>query len=214
MDYTTLVASKSTAGSLKSWINRDTIDPDTILTEAQALIYVTLRHWKMKAEATGAMVIGTPSIALPADFIDARLIRITGVYAPWRVKKGDERAVQDRYEYDSAGNRVNEIPRWFYLTGANAQFDSLPDIAYPYLLPYHRRPAALSGDNETNFLTTDAPRLLRTACMLIATEFEKEVGQGQFDRSYWQQQLDKQIMDFQAASDLADFPFDAGAEFG
>ncbi len=213
MDYTALIASKTTAGSLKSWINRDTIDPATILGEAEALIYTTLRHWKMKAEATGVMAIGVATIALPADFIDARDLRITGPHAR-RLGRGDERSVQDRYEYDSAGARISQQPRWFYLSGLLARFDSPADLAYPYLLAYHQRPAALGDSNTTNFLTTDAPRLLRTACMLSATEFEKEVGQGQFDRSYWQQQLDKQLAEFQAMSDMADFAYDATAEFG
>jgi hypothetical protein len=213
LNYTQLIASKATAGSLKNWINRDTIDPVTILDEAQQLIYTTLRHWKMKAEATGAMVIGDPFIALPADFIDARDLRITGIYAA-RIRKGDERSIGDRYQYDSAGVRINEQPRWFYLSGMQARFDNPADIAYPYFLPYYARPAPLAGGNLTNFLTTDAPRLLRTACMLIACEFEKEVGQGQFDRTYWQGLLDKQLTEFQGMSDVADFAFDAGPDFG
>lgn len=212
LTYTSLVASKSTAGSLKSWVNRDTIDPATILTEAEALIYATLRHWKMKAEATAPMTAGTASIPLPCDFIDARELRITGIYAS-RLRKGDERSVHALYAYDGSGVRINQQPQWFYLSGLSAVFDSPPDLAYPSLLSYYAYPAPLSTTNVTNFLTTDAPRLLRTACMLIATEFEKEVGQGQFDRSYWQQQFDKQIGEFQAMSDVADFPYEAAAEF-
>lgn len=213
MDYTALVASKSTPGSLKSWVNRDTIDPATILTEAEALIYQTLRHWRMKADDTATMTIGADSIALPDDFIAPRDLRITGIYA-CRLRKGDERSVQARWQYDSAGVRVNEQPRWYYLSGQAAVFDNPPDQAYPVLLSYWSRPAPLSATNLTNFLTTDNPRLLRVACMLSATEFEKEVGQGQFDRSYWQQQFDKLMGEFQAMSDVTDFAYEAEAEFG
>lgn len=216
MDYTTLVASKSTAGSLKNWINRDTIDAETVLTEAEALIWTTLRHWKMKAEATGTMTIGTASITLPTDLLDSRDLRITGIYST-RLKKGDERSVQNRYCYDGSGVRINQMPQWFYLSGLNAVFDNPADIAYPYLLSYYGRPAALSGTNTTNFLTTDAPRLLRSACMLIACEFEKEAGQGiyqpVYNSRYWQEQLDLQMGALQVMSDQADFARDAMPEF-
>lgn len=212
MDYTTLIASKTTAGSLKNWVNRDTIDAATILTEAQALIWMTLRHWKMKTEATGTLTIAAASLTLPTDILDIRDLRFTGIYASL-LKKGDERSVQARYSYDSAGVRVRQQPAWYYMSGTVAAFDSVADIAYPYLLSYYARPAALSSTNTTNFLTTDAPRLLRTACMTIAAEFEKEVGQGAQGAAYWQEQLDLQMGAFQAMSDVADFARDAMPEF-
>lgn len=212
MTYSVLTASKSTAGSLKSWVNRDTIDPDTILTETQALIYQTLRHWKMKSDQTATMTVGQDYIDLPDDFIDMRDLRITGIYAS-RLRKADERFVQDRYCYDGTGMRVNQIPQHYYLSGLAAVLDNPPDIAYSTLISYWARPAALALSNETNFLTTDLPRLLRTGCMLIACEFEKEVGQGQFDRSYWQGQFDKLMAEAQIASSLVDAPYDATPEF-
>lgn len=207
-----MVASKSTAGSLKNWLNNDTLDPATILAEAEALIYQTLRHWKMKADETSVMAIGADSIALPTDFIDVREFRITGIYAA-RLRKGDERTVQDLYQYDGSGVRINQKPEWFYLSGLAAIFDSPPDIAYTCLMSYYARPAALSVSNTTNFLTTDAPRLLRSACMLSAVEFAKEVGQGQYDRTYWQQQFDQQRGALQAMSDVTDFAYEASPEF-
>jgi hypothetical protein len=215
MSYATLTGTRATAGSIKNWVNRDTTDPDTILTETVALILATLRHWKMKSEVTGNMVVSQDYIVLPADFIDIRDLRITGLYST-RLRKGDERYVQDRYEYDGDGNRVNSQPRWYYLAGGTApkaKFDNPADQTYPYLLPYYAKPADLSDSNQTNFLTADFPRLVRAGCMLIATEFEKEVGQGQFDRTYWQQQFDKLMGEAQARSDIADMPRELGAEF-
>lgn len=167
----------------------------------------------MKAEATAVMTIGSPSIAVPDDFIDVRDLRITGPYAT-RLLKGDERSVQDHYEYDGAGGRINGQPRRFFLSGGGFLFDTAPDRAYPLLNSYYARPAPLSASVPTNFLTTDAPRLLRSASMLIAVEFEKEVGQGQYDRTYWQLQTDKLMSEFQAASDVADFAYGAAPEFG
>lgn len=186
-----------------------------MLVDAQNLIWTSLRHWKMKAELDGTMTASSATpIALPANFLDCRrhALWLTGTAAT-RLRKGDEASVQSRWQYDGSGNRIAEIPQWWYLTGTAAKFDTLPDQAYTYHLSYYQRPAALSTATTTNFLTTDLPRLLRTACMLVAVEFEKEVGQGQFDRTYWQQQFDKQMADAQAKSDLVDMDRDSGPEY-
>jgi hypothetical protein len=213
VNYTQLINTRATAGSIKSWINRDTTDPDTVLLDAQNLIYTTLRHWRMKSEATGTLTIDQPYLTLPTDFIDCKDLWIVGAERV-RMKRGDERSVIDLYEYDGSNNRVSNKPYHFYITGTRANLDQPPDQAYPYLLPYYAKPADLGSGNLTNFLTDFHPRFLRTACMLVATEFEKEVGQGQFDRSYWQQQFDKQLIDIQAASNVVDGARDLGAEYG
>src|SRR4051812_29624712 len=213
MDFNTLVAAKGTAGSIRNWINRDTTDPATVLTEAQGLIFTQLRHWKMKAESTGTMTASATAIGLPSDFLDNRGgLRLTGVYAA-RLCKNDEDAVQERWEYDNSGNRTTGTPTAYYLSGTTMVLDAAADQAYPYRLSYYQRPAALSTSTATNFLTNEYPRLLRTACMLIAVEFEKEVGQGQFDRTYWQQQFDKQLNEVQSASDIIDGDTESGPEF-
>jgi hypothetical protein len=213
MSYATLAGAKSAAGSIRNWINKGDVDPDTILEDAQTTIYLRLRHWRMKTEATGTMSIGTDSITLPTDFIEERSgIWITGVYRQ-KLLKADEDKIQSMYDYDSTGARITGQPNWFYISGSSAKFDYVPDQAYPYLLPYYAQPALLSNSNQTNFLTTFAPRLLRSACMLAACEWVKEVGQGQFDRTYWQQQVDGLLGAFQGASDLATHARDTGAEF-
>lgn len=211
-DYTTLTGSKSVAGSIRNWINRSTTDPDTVLTDAQGLIYTGLRHWRMKAESVGTMTASATSIPLPSDFLDGRGLRLTGIYAA-RLRQAGEEAVQSRWEYDGSGNRAPATPTSYYLSGTTAVLDALADQAYPYRFSYYQRPAALSTSTTTNFLTNEYPRLLRTACMLIAAEFEKEVGQGQFTRDYWQQQFDKQLNEVQAASDIIDADTESEIEF-
>lgn len=201
------------AGSIRNWVNRDTTDPATVLTEAEGLIYTQLRHWKMKAESTGTMTASATAIGLPSDFLDNRGgLRLTGIYAA-RLCKNDEDAVQESWEYDNSGNRTTGTPTAYYLAGTTMVLDAAADQAYPYRFSYYQRPAALSTATTTNFLTNDYPRLLRTACMLIAVEFEKEVGQGQYDRTYWQQQFDKQLNEVQAASDIIDGDTESGPEF-
>jgi len=68
------------------------------------------------------------------------------------------------------------------------------------LLIYYQQLAALSSSGD-NFLTTMYPRLMRCACMAAASEFVKDSGQGNFDRTYWENEAEKEIMMAQAESD-------------
>jgi len=161
----------------------------------------------MKTEAVGDLTVGQDYIFLPEDFIDPRDFWLTGFYQH-RLQKGDERLTWARYSYGLNEERTKDIPFWYYISGDKARFDNVPDQAYHYLFAYYGRPEALSTANQSNWLTQTAPRLLRTACMLVAVEFEKESGQGQFDRTYWQEQFQGQLQDFQIMSDNADAPRD------
>ncbi len=212
MDFTTLVANKSIAGSICNWINRDTTDGRTILTEAQAYIYTRLKHWRMKAEVEDFLVYGQPWIDVPDDFIDVREFRLTGNYNT-RLKRGDERSIQVHYNYDVDGRRVLETPGWYYIGGPGLAFDAVPDYEYPYLLTYYQVPEDLSADNPTNWVTRFYPRLLRSACMLLAVEFEKEAGQGSFDRTYWENIFLAEKNEIQGDSDIVERASDALVEF-
>ena len=70
MTYTTLVAVKATAGSIRAWVNYEKLDPVTIVDEAQALIYTLLRVREMEASYRFYLTEGMASIALPARFLD------------------------------------------------------------------------------------------------------------------------------------------------
>jgi hypothetical protein len=52
VNYSTLVADKTVAGSIKRWVNYGQIDSETVLTEAQALIYSMLRAREMRQAST------------------------------------------------------------------------------------------------------------------------------------------------------------------
>lgn len=70
MNYTTLIAAKTTAGSLKSWVNYAKLDVETIVDEAQSLLYSLLRVREMIADFQFSAPVGTGFIALPARFLD------------------------------------------------------------------------------------------------------------------------------------------------
>lgn len=223
MDYTTLVASKSTAGSLASWINHATIQASapTIVAEAEAWIYRRLRHWQMKKQTTGVMTVSTSIdyIALPSDYLADKILKIAGLVAATTqvfntaLKRKTDEFVQDCYQYDNTGARIQQMPRYFYTLGGatpSLKFDSPADLAYPYIFTYYAQPAALSG-TLTNFLTTYYPRLMRCACMIGAAEFMKDIGQGSIDRTYWIGEAEKELFMAQSESDMEHRSDDGGA---
>lgn len=70
MTYTTLVAAKGTAGALQSWVNYAKLDQYTVLDEAQALLYQTLRVREMRTQHSFLMALNDSFFALPARFLD------------------------------------------------------------------------------------------------------------------------------------------------
>lgn len=209
LTWSMLTGSTSTAGSIARWVNKTTLssgaggDADLILQEATGSIYGKLRHWRMLTEPqTGTMVIGTDAIAVPSDMIEPDLLMITGtsMLTLWQKTPNE---VYSRWTYDSSGARVQQIPTVFSFNKSYIQLDSQPDQAYPYILTYYQRPADLSSTNETNFLTDEYPRLIRTAVMMAAAEWTKENNQGQYDRTYWEQQFAAELQMAQQQADRA-----------
>lgn len=70
MTWTSLVASKGTAGSLMNWVNYSKLDAETVVDEAQSLLFQTLRVREMRTEWTFGMAVGQSEIALPSRFLD------------------------------------------------------------------------------------------------------------------------------------------------
>jgi hypothetical protein len=206
--YATLIASKSTDGSISNWLNHDSVtaSADTIVADAEAWIYRDLRHWRMLTSTTGTFTLNAPGtsnvidfIALPADYLEDKLLYITGTQFTRMVRKPIEEVIS-LYGYDGNGFRIPQQPYYYFNDQTNLKFDAPPDQTYPYLLYYYQQLASLAT-SSTNFLTQFYPRLLRSACCLMAAEFMKDAGQGNYDRTYWEQQAGMELAKAQAESD-------------
>lgn len=204
MDYSMLVASRTTPGSLATWANDSRIQSDTpeIVLEAESWIYRRLRHWKMlTAPLPGSLTIGQDFIAMPADCLEPFQMWTTGNFYQAIIQKTPQEVVAN-WSFDGNGNRVLQQPMMFWFNGTNIYFDSPPDQAYAYVLQYYQQPPPLAVTN-TNFLTQTYPRLLRCACMAATVEWMKDSGQGQFDRTYWDTLAQDEIEKAQTESDRA-----------
>jgi hypothetical protein len=219
MDWNTLTAASTTAGSLANWVNKSTITSgaggvaDNIIQEATSMIYGKLRHWSMLTPPTaGTMTIGSDVIAVPSDMLEPATFMITGVYKQFLTMR-TETDILALWQYDGSGNRVPQRPIVYYFNKSYIQLDSPPDQAYPYALTYFQQPAALSASNPTNFLTSRYPRLLRAACMVGVSEWTKEAGSGTFDRTYWMGITEDLIEEAQIDSDRSKRATQAAAVF-
>jgi len=206
MNYTTLVASSATSGSIANWINKATAQAaaDEILVEAQSWIYRRLRHWKMiSAPTTGSLTINQDYLTSPTDMLEPIVLVTTGQYFQ-EIQQRTMQEVIGNWSFTGTGtNRTPQQPRMFYFDETTMRFDSPPNIAYTYALLYFKQPADLGSGNQTNFLTVTYPRLVRAACTAAACEWAKDSGQGNFDRTYWDQIAQDEIEKAQAESDRA-----------
>lgn len=158
MTYSTLVADKPTAGSIKYATNYEKIDVEGVLLDAQAWIYDAMRVREMIATTNLAVAVGDSSIALPDGFLDPISVQdITNGVS--MVLKTEDRLEEIR-TYQS-GVLTSGTPAYLSITGTAFELDCRADAAMTIRLLYFRQPDFLSASNETNFLTTRYPHVLR-----------------------------------------------------
>lgn len=202
MDYNTLIAAKSTDGSVASWTldSRIVGSVPAIIDDAMAAIFRRLRHWRMLTKVDIQLTQGSDTIALPDDFLESVQLSITGTeFGILRMRTPEY--LDAGAQFDAQGNRAQAKPMAYAVAGTNIELDYVADKTYPATLRYYAQPAALSATNPTNFLTVFYPRLVRCAIMMCAVEWMKESGQGSFDRTYWAQLTQAEITAAQAESD-------------
>lgn len=168
-DYTTLIAAKTTLGSIKAWANHSVLDSDGILTQAQAWIYEKLRAQEMTVEDTLVILETEYQATFPSGFLDP-------VYLRWH---GDDRDVAYVHEnllhryIDDQGVVEEGHPDRFAIFGNKLQFNYQADEDLTAAFVYYAVPTALSLANPTNFLTIRWPTLLKTVCLAFAYDDRK-----------------------------------------
>ena len=70
MTYTSLVAPKGTTGSLANWVGYSKLDTETVLDEAQSLLFQLLRVREMRKTWIFGLAVGESEKALPTRFLD------------------------------------------------------------------------------------------------------------------------------------------------
>jgi len=172
MTYTTLSGAVTSAGSIKRWVSYSDIDVDTIIEEAQTLVFTTMRVREMRTFFTPlSMSIGDYYKALPTGFLDPISLKdITNGFELQMIT--DEQLAINRV-YDS-GVLVSSIPTEYAIFTDEAagvegfQFPYKYESAATLHLYGYKTPTLVSGSNASNFLTNRYPFLMRKACIALA----------------------------------------------
>lgn len=173
MDYATLVADKSTAGSIKNWLNTNSLDVEGILLDAQTYLYGALRTREMRQSATVTISLGASTAALPTRFLDPIHLQYTDGY-------GDIEHVletvlrRDRF-WNTDGTLTSTRPLEYAIFGELLQFECQADAAYTADFLFYQQPAFMDGSHTTNFLTTRYPHVLRRACLMWAADYRDDM---------------------------------------
>lgn len=172
MTYTTLTAAKTTAGSIKSWVNYARLDVEQIVEEMQTLIYQNMRVREMRSLWSPSVSIGDSTKALVAGFLDPNgKLRDTDNNVYRYVATPDR--LEEMRIFESGALSSRQPYNWTIFDEA-LQFDAKFDEARTLRLPVHKSPALLAASsNETNFLTTRYPHIVRMACVVRAHAFMK-----------------------------------------
>lgn len=211
MDYSTLIAATTAAGSIANWVMSTAAQAEapTIIQEAESYIYRRLRHYLMITTTSGTMTASATALAAPSDFLEDKAFYFTGT-AYSKLTRKPLQEVLGRYSYDGTGARVPAKPQIYSDAGTSIQFDSPAYEAYPFTLWYYQQPPALSTATATNFITSRYPRLMRAACMTQACEFMKDAGVGNYERTYWAQMTEAEIRAAEAETDRHERSTEAG----
>lgn len=177
MDYSTLIGTKATPGSIKDWVSSNRVDGSSVLKTAQAVLFSgsfaggimqALRVREMRKTATLALAIGDSSVALPTRFLDPILLR--NVTYDTVLKARSEDWIEGRRAYES-GVLTSGEPMFFSIYDGAFQFDVKADAVMSLRCLYYEKPEPLSLTNETNFLTDRYPHLLQAACEMVAFNY-------------------------------------------
>jgi hypothetical protein len=215
-NWNVLTGSTNTPGAIARWLNKSTLtsgiggDADLILSEATSWIFTRLRHWQMLTspqQDTTSVGVGSDLIPVPTDMLEPDMIWIAGIaggqFYQQELKQKEPNDIYRFWCFDGNGNRVLQTPVMYSFNQTYIQFDSPCDLAYPFFITYYQRPVDLSALKPTNFLTQNYQRLLRVTTMMLGAEWAKESNQGQYDRTYWEQQAEDELQNVQAQSDRA-----------
>lgn len=175
MTYTSLIGAKTAAGSIANWVSSTRVDPAFVLSEAENLlvsgsmlgnvVLTQLRTREMRKTTPLELAEGASSIALPTRFLDPiTLVNITEGYT---LTPRDEVWMEQHRSWDD-GELDDGMPANFSIYDEAFQFEVAADADYDLRLLFYEKPAPLSAENPTNFLTTRYSNLLRLACTTIA----------------------------------------------
>ena len=150
-DFATLkarIADELSRDDLTSQINNAVLDA--------VKRYETQPFWFNQTEATLNTAANDEFYALPSDFLQIDSLRIT-------YNEENDVLAPRSYRYIDDRSQITGEPTVYAIYRDQLRLYPIPDQVYPLTMAYIYRPAALSGDTDSNVWTTDAEELIRGA---------------------------------------------------
>ncbi|MHC4616402.1 MAG: phage adaptor protein [Planctomycetota bacterium] len=160
----------------------DWLDRSDLSTQVKDFINIAIREIErspmcnfkyMKNVATGSLVAGTHTLALPTRYKETQaLFVLTSTSEYHRLEKTSVQRALSEYPYLSD---LRDFPTMFCTDDANDQFllRATPDQAYSYVHYYYATSAELSADGDTNWWTLNAWEVVLFGALLKAEPFMK-----------------------------------------
>jgi len=152
--------------SVASWLNRTDLAagiPDFI-TLAESRINRDLRVRQMETVALIPTVAGSRTVALPADFLEMRTLRL--LTSPPRVLNFATLSALGQAWGDQVGTPVD-----YAITGGSLVLGPAPGGVHTLEATYYRRIPTLSAGSPTNWLLTRNPDVYLYAALMEAAPY-------------------------------------------
>lgn len=206
MTYATLTAVKGSPGSVYTWVNYALLDLDTIILDAQSYLLTTLRCREMRTSSTISLVAAASTFPLPTGFLDPISLR-----DKWKCKIQliDPDQLEGEKLLDANGNILTGTPQRFCISDEQLQFEIAADVTQNLYFRYYVAPTYISSGNQSNFLATRYPHLLRRALLMFSADYLKDTD----SYARHEQLLASQLNDVLVNDDLASATEQVPVEF-
>jgi hypothetical protein len=154
--------------SVSNWLHRADLTAvvEDFIMAGEWKINRLLRIRAMEADLSVAIASGVA--ALPSDYVQLKFAYISGTPTQ-PLQRKTAQWIGENYPTRSSSGKPLYIGR----QGSNFVFGPYPDSAYTVAGVYYKRLDPLSGANETNWFTANAPDLLLYAALCEAAPYLK-----------------------------------------
>lgn len=173
MNYLDLIGPKSKAGSIHNFVNYRRVPVEVVLEEAQAVIFSRLRVREMRASTTLTLTAASSSVAVPSGFLEPIAMRDREGWEMIPKRYLSEAELLNRRTYTSDVLDTG-TPMHVAVFDEAFQFECKAETQRKYDLVYFKTPALLSASNNTNWLTSRYPHILRIGCLAGAASYMKD----------------------------------------
>lgn len=169
MTFSILTGAKTVTGSIRSWQNYAKVDPESVLADAEGMVFTRLRVREMRTSENLTVAVGAGSIDLPDGFLDP--IKTRDITNNFTLDPKSEEALEEMRSW-TAGVLDSGDPSAFGIYDESFMFDCKTTTAWKLRSIFYKKPDLLSESNERSFLTDRYPHMFRMACLAVAARFE------------------------------------------